>query len=658
MKKGFKLLSVLSLTALGGALVLGATAKNGIAREVKATDYETAIEMSSSFFANWSAVETALGHVPGYFKGTDATYWNEDNSYNALGTFFDGCNNADTKKSTGEHEGDIYTLSSRRWRQDHTRPNIYFQWGGARDVKTDDVYLERLVFNFYATENGALVTSRDMVNDTFSSLTMVLRNYIVPDDVLDMFKDENQNRVDFYMSVDLVDGRTDNYGAHTFGYLHVNQTLQEVADAQWLYYRNCVATSGDNGRTVEQLRSNYWLNGSLKAGFENSFEEDFEDSDVFQANFMLDAGYDKNGGDRHLDKAISSANYRTDPSNTNMPFNKTGNKFFKGWYGSNDGEASGYVEGDSPVYRFVSKPFHLPSNGIVSIKMANKASLHVIDFDGGHGDLAWVDCKTNNPGESTNIAKDGVNAVTMVRHVINLSRYAGRLVQLAIADVEAGGWGAAYFDELKANYTTVPALKVDVVEQVAGGVTSYSALNDVYVSSVEGLAGVESFDYVNNGDNPAEDTSPLLNASKFVKSYMNLFRNNHETNRYCSVYKTQDAKDLLDTYKGLSEAEQRLVCASKDYHRKNATAENWWTIAPTFDLENGSAEAKTLGYSIAFLARENGTAGVTVYGAVLSSIMINSVIDMTNPSVIVGFVGLVTLIALLVFFATKKRKAE
>ena len=57
------------------------------------------------------------------------------------------------------------------------------------------------------------------------------------------------------MSVDLVDGRGDDYGANEFGYLHVNQTHQQVSDAQWRYFNNC---SDGEAASVNDLRKHYY----------------------------------------------------------------------------------------------------------------------------------------------------------------------------------------------------------------------------------------------------------------------------------------------------------------------------------------------------------------------------------------------------------------
>ena len=645
MKKIFKFSLLAGTLGLLGVSLVGVHANRSTLKPTRALDAETSIEMTSAFFTNWAAARAAYGDKdPGNFRSAGATYWG--GSFNAFGSFFDGCTDG-----VEEWKG---TLNSRKWLQNTQW--ISFEWGCAQDHIREGDSVVKLVFHIYTNEEDTTpYASYDVFNDTFMKVSMVQRNFRVPDEVMTHFGNNP-----FYMSVDLVDGRENQYGAHVFGNLKVNQTQQQVADAEWHYYKNCAVAEE---QPLSAFRQNYYLNGTLRQAFTTSFAENFDTQESFDANFMRDDyGSITDGKVAHPDRAISQSTYRT---GTNMPFNNT-NGFFKGWYGGAnddyDGHVYGFVDNDSSTYRFVSKPFRLPENGLVSVKMAGGgASLHLVDFDGGHGDLAWVDCKTFvEGGDESPIAKTGKNTVTMVNHIVNFSKYAGRLVQIGIADVNKPvGWTAAYFDELRADYSVTPAIKVDVVPQTVSDVTSYSAFNDVYVTSVEGNGGV---DYANN-DGPESDSSPLLPASNFVKDYMNLFRNNHETDRFCNVYQSQDAIDLVNAYVGLGEAAQKIVCASNDYHRVNATIDNWHLVRPTFDLEEGSAEDRYLGYSIGYLAKVNNISNVTVYdaGGLEMSVNINRLansIDTNVLIIVIAIVSVTSISAFILFTVIKKRKEQ
>ena len=390
-----KSLFVLPLAA--GLLVIPAIGHQKVEPlKVRADDLETNIEMTTDFFTNWT-------DEAGSIRGIGATCWNGQ-PLSALGSIFDGCL---------DHEGWEGTLTSRKWRQ--TTKWIYFQYGCANNNHVGDESDVKLVFKLWASqddESPAYV--HDFHNDTFTQTTLILRNFRISDE------EYNALNGDFYMSVDLVDGRGIEYGANEFGYLHVNQTHEQVSDAQWYYYTHCVE---GEARNIEAQRAHYYLNGSLKEGFVTGFNEDFDTQESFNTNWMLDNYGDTSVGERHPDRAISHSTYRAEDG-TNMPYNNT-DGFFKGWYGGGDqdveGDTYGYVASDDPVYRFVSKPFRLPENGLVSMKMAgNSASLHLIDFDGGHGDLAWVDIKSFNPdGDLDNIALSSSFYVYFIHNVLN-----------------------------------------------------------------------------------------------------------------------------------------------------------------------------------------------------------------------------------------------
>ena len=586
---------------------------------------ETYIPMTSAFFTNWT-------DDAGTFRGVGANCWN-GKPLNALGSVMDGCL---------DHEWWTGTLTSRKWHQ--TTQWIYFQYGCANNSHVGEASDVKMTFKLWASADAETPAyEHDFHNDTFSQTTLLLRNYMIPT------TEFNALGGDFYMSIDFFDGRTDDYGANEFGYLHVNQTHEQVSDAQWYYYTHCVE---GEAKSVDQLRENYYLNGSLRDGFVTGFAESFDTQYSFNINWMKD-NYGNDVGERHQDRAISHSTYRANQG-TNMPFNSK-NGFFKGWYGAGnddrEGHVYGYVASDDSVYRFVSKPFRLPANGLVSVMMAgNSASLHLIDFDGGHDDLAWVDCKTfvtaGSVEEQNPIALTGKNVCTMVRHVINFSKYAGRLVQIGIADVanKAGGWNAVYFDELKADYDAVPSLHLDVVEQDKD-YKSYSVFNDVYVKATEGDGGV---DYAHD-DGPAIDESPLFEANQVWLYYLSNVRGGREGQNVCNVLTTVETKAFLNAYNDLSVAAKQLVCASDDFQRIGSG--DWWKINPTiFDAEH----QYNLAHTIQYLGEVNNIP-VVVYR---NDMVVGSTAfyyDTNMIMIIVLAATLILTVGLLVFYK-KKRK--
>ena len=596
MKKINKLLTTaLACGVLGAGLLAPALSQGKEVKSVAATDPDpihTEITMNEDFFENWNtASDFDFGDsgktVPGQFKNENGKDYG-GRPLNSFGSVFDGCQDG-YEKIKG-------TLRSVKWRQNTQW--IYFTWGCANDGPKGAGEQVKLVIKLWANKTDAEPTYvHDYWNDTFSKCTMVLRNYHVDDTEYAALNG------DFYMSIDFVDERTGDYGAHEFGYLHVNQTHQQVSDAQWYYIQNC--KDGETG--VGALRNHYRTNGILRNGFvfETGFAESFDTQASFDANWVKDV-YGNDNGERHPDRVISNSTYRT--GGANLPFNNT-NGFFKGWYGGgNDDYADhdfGYVADDWAIYRFVSRPFRLPENGIVSVKMAgNAASLHLLDFE-STSDLAWVDCRTFiTGGDGGLVAKGEINSCTLVNHVINFSKYGGRLVQIGIADVadgdnnkRAGGWQTAYFDELKADYTaqTVPtSFGVEVVEQNNGSI-SYAVLPDYYVKATEGDGGV---DYAAD-DGPSTDASPLYGGVAW-RSYLVNVRGLQEGRNYCSILESQGVKDMLNIYRTLSDDAKAVVWASPDYERVGSG--DYWTINPTF---YESTDSFNIRRSIEYLASVN-----------------------------------------------------
>ena len=202
-----KLLKLLGLSAVVGTLAL-TTATNNKTKETKAIEYESYIPMESSFFTNWT-------NDAGVFADKNATFWAENYHFQAMDTFFRG----------EAAEGWTGTLVSRTWKQ--STQYIYFTLGGARnfDVTGDPVHINV----YYAGHVGSIY------NDTFVENPMLLRYFKIPDNV---FAELKANGDDFDMHIEIVDYQTEGYGFVNFGYLHVNQTEEQVSDAMRFYLNN------------------------------------------------------------------------------------------------------------------------------------------------------------------------------------------------------------------------------------------------------------------------------------------------------------------------------------------------------------------------------------------------------------------------------------
>ena len=669
MKHIKKILTLgLGLGLLGGAVVGAISAKEKV--ETQATDPETYIQMETSFFTDWT-------NDAGRIDPKTATFWPNDNqnySFEALDDFYRG----------EAAEGWIGTLHSRSWQQ--STKYVYFQLGGARDFDHANGHAH-LVFNYgtkmvdddddpLTPEVEQWKYSEDFYNNTFVENPMTLRYYEIP---TERFTELTANADSFKMSLDIVDPCDSGYGFVNLGYLHVNQTEESTSDAMRYFLNNLSKDSRQweiNKR--KEIMNTYFDNADQKRVFfrtVSNVNDTFSSNDDFLNHWYFDHNYFNNvyfqwNGERdveiikHFDKAIGSDDYRPDAA-SNMPFNNDGN-FFRGWY--EESLDSGFAASDGLRYRFVSRPFTLSDqgSGLVSIKMAGKASLHVIDptvknTDSQPADLAWVDNKLIDSGSQANIAASGFNSCTMVNHVINLEAYKGRTIQLAIADRDTSGWSAAYFDTLKTDYSNYPGFKVDYCEQVVGGNHYYPSYADRYMNSQK-VTNENEFGIIYNDKNSVNtaddnailnhvDNSPAKSAHAVWTTYLSAVRGgNHGTN-YCndSIAKSDATKAALGSYNTLSESAKQIVCASDDFERVGSG--DWYSIEPTI---YSSSDTYRIGRSIANLANKNEIS-VVVYG--YSGTIQPRAISKNNTTTIVIVVSvLATSLILGLFFVYKKRK--
>ena len=585
---------------------------------------ETYLPMGTSFFTNWD-------NSWGNFKNSDATYWNEGHSYNALDRFYDGCCEGATEGKTG-------TLISRTWTQ--TTQYVYFTWGCALDNHRDDESLQVKLRFYYG--NGS--DYEDMFNDTHYGIGMMLRYFKVPDSFFNA-----QNGAGFTMHVELIDNRGNDYGAHTLGYFHPNQTFLQVGDA-CRYFVNHLRSSQSSPAA---LSGHFRTNGSLAIAWnaaEPNFSCDFETNEEFQNDFTYDYNYGNNDwmDGRHPLEAISRSEYRPD-NGYNMPFNKSDKAFFKGWYA----DGSGYVASDMPTYRFISKPFVVSLNGLVSIKMGgNAASLHLLDgttFD----ELAWIDCRAfEDHGEDGLIADDGKSTVTMIRHVINFEEFAGRTVRVGIADYKESGWAVSYFDELKTNIDLSTGFKVDrIAQNSTQDGQSYFTVNDIYINST----------HIDNDPNGVKysaskeiitrvDASIYKAAYDVVSYYFANFRNQGTSFNVCTNDNDKIGK-LVSDYSALSAAAQAIVDASEDF--THGTYANEWYRSDIV-RETVADGDLTVGKAIQYLATRYHQS-ITIKNSLLAKMM-------SEPSsmavAVVVFVTTALVISFAIFMVSKKRKKQ
>ena len=638
MKKVFKFSLLAVLAGLVGGGVLMAHANRSEVKQAKADATETYIPMESSFFTDWT-------DDAGSFDSSNATFWSEGYSFEALDTFFRG---ESAESWTG-------TLTSRTWKQ--KTQYIYFQLGGAKDydVTGDPVHL-KIHYGSY---------SDVFYNNTFVENPMTLRYYKIPDTA---YAALTESADDFDMYIEIIDAQTSGYGFANFGYLHVNQTLESTGNAM-RYFLNHLSTDSRDWKVNNRknIFDSYFDNASQKEVFfavASDISESFSSNENFVNHWYFDHNYFNNeyGTERHFDAAISTNEFRPDAA-TNMPFNNDGG-FFRGWYEDTEGHKSGFVAADNLIYRFISRPFVLSGTGIISVKMAGKASLQVIDAtvkntDAQAADLAWIDNHAMQmDGDSTNMASSGFNTTAMVNHVINLEASLGKTIQLAIADFDTSGWSACYFDEIVVNYASRPAYHMDVATQTNNSGTFYPAYADIYVNSAkltsENPLGVKynEDNTVNTADDNAilnhVDSSDSLSSYNVWKSYIDTVRGGQEGRNYCSALVSDDVKAVLNSYNALSASAKQIVCASDDFERVGDG--DWYNINPTI---YGSDHAYNIGRSLQYLGQENNI-NVDVYGNLSAFTGMNLYRNSSMLILVITIIVLASSLAL--FFVIKKKK--
>ena len=86
---------------------------------------------------------------------------------------------------------------------------------------------------FYCGNENEYIGS--LYNDTFLGNAMMLRYFKIPNDVFASLM--NKYPSGFEMRIELVDNKagTGEYAFHNFGYLHINQSLEETREAMYYF---------------------------------------------------------------------------------------------------------------------------------------------------------------------------------------------------------------------------------------------------------------------------------------------------------------------------------------------------------------------------------------------------------------------------------------
>ena len=608
-----KLLSILSICVGLGVCAGLVGAKSNSSEEVSAAGpgYQTYVPVTDGWIENYA---NGTNDVWKLVRGRNDTFW-DTRTFNAMDEFVDSIHKADGGEAwRGAYRTPELTL------YDNDHRYISFLFGGGPD---------NIFMNVYQVSGEAGAGDRiDHVHTMFDapvrSCNMSFFYYELPSQI------QPGDRFLLYVE----DGRESDYGGFTFGGIHINQTLEDVAKTFSAHKTQIKLNEyyhADNLSACESIlnfyaNDNYYATvRTAEAALANA-DEDFE---VNHHMSMWAYDYVNSNANINFNGVISDIDYKQDDYfQVGMPSNKTGDMYFRA-------ENTGVAE--DAKYRLVSSEFTLSGSGFVSAKLGGgTAVLEVLDSNydvlvssataeatgdnklrpGFHGEA--------NQAETFNIAETGVRLNTMSRVYLDASAYVGHKVRIAISDARTGGsWGLAYFDEIKTYYASTPSFKVDVATQG----DHYVVIPDEYVGSASTAFG---------------------KAHAFWRSYLGLLREGNTD--YCTARVSDDVKTLLNTYKSIGEDAQRIVCASQDYQRIGEGT--WYDVNPTVFASNAQY---SISHSLSYLAEENGVNGVVVYesGAVTSRIN-----NQSNNMVILIIVISLSVLSILVLLVIKKRKYQ
>ena len=635
-----KLLTVLTLAAVGGALALGAKSANKVeVAEGMAHDYQTYVPLRDGWIENTDGSnETNLNDAirarnDRFWNGADSGWDSQERSFNALDEFVDTIHRANGGENwRGAYRTPELTLHD----NDHRYISFLFGGGG------DDIFINIFQVRGAAGAGDRIAGIRTALNETgyFENEGEVnpdkLNAPISCNMVFKYFELPNEIQPGEQFLIYVRDGRTGGYGGFTFGDVHINQTLEDVARSFSAHKAQMKLNEymSDWTRNANEFVLNYYANDSYYATVRNAevaltdANEDFEYNDRLskwcydQQNSVYENGDLANINFDYIysDKEIKWGGYFYDNDGL-MPLNKTGNRFLSGEPDDVDGNNCGLPE--SAKYRLVSPEFTLSGTGLISAKLGGHyARLSLLDSN-----FNVLLTTGNNPSfldaDMTNIVASGSRLCTMTRTYLDCSAYLNQRVHVAIEDSQTGGgWGLAYFDEIVTRYDNLPSFKLDVIHQ------SSSKSENVYNGVIfEKLVVGATY----NVDFKA--------AYDFVNSYYAAARNASSGFSRCEA----NLDSLLNTYDGLSATAKAIVDGSDDYYYGD-------------DLGHFSGDYYLAAVNKSYTIGQAITAIKTGVYPTLSSTRF--VFNDENTQMIVLVVFALTGFSLVTLFAIKKRKHQ
>ena len=595
-----KVLSLFALTALAGALVVGAAANSRVAKGVAAdAPAQTYVKLTDGWvqgtdgWGDKTVNELLRGRNDRFWSGNaDQNNWDsQERTFNGTDEFIDTIHKAGTEEWRGNYRTPELTLA------DNDHRYISFMFGGGET----DIFIN--VFHVRTTYQGNLIDdkegdgdrwiakygegyNRDVIRDirpffdgsgTFDdkeakfnaprTCNMTFRYYRLPDSI----------EVGDQFLIFVRDGKTGGYGGFTFGDVHINQTLEDCAksfSAHKTQMKLNRFTSDWNKNAIDSVL-NFYGNDSYYDDIRDAEAALTDANDGFEVNDHLSKwAYDlqnstyENGdlANINFDSIYSDKDWKWGgfffDNNGLMPTNKSGNMYLTGEPDDSDGPNCGLPE--SAKYRLISPEFKLSGTGLISAKLGGHFSeLQLLDSNfniiarTGATNPSFV--VSTEDSQWSNIAESGVRLNTMVRTYLDCGEFVNQRVHVALVDTQTGGnWNLSYFDEVVTKYTNNPGLKIDLTDQ-------HPSSND----SIH-YHGYILDKYINNSHNAS-----FKEAYDFLQTYYSSLRS--PANRFDYAYASSETKTSIGSeYALLSEGAKAIVDNSEDLQVVGNYNSDWW----------------------------------------------------------------------------------
>ena len=576
--------------------------------------------------------KTEVGDI---IRGRGERFWSggsgfdsQERTFNAMDEFVDTIHKAKGREGwRGAYRTPELTLAD----NDHRYISFLFG-GGEGDIfinifqvsgeagSGDRIAGIRTAFNL-DSENGNYDSNKDkddsLKKNAPISCNMVFKYFELPAEI------KPGDRFLIYVR----DGKTSDYGGFTFGGIHINQTLEDVAK-YFSAHKKQVDINGYTSpwnRNASDFVLNYYATDAYYSTVRTAEAALTDADDNFEINDHLSSwAFDYEFSTAPLDFNQVSSDRDGKDWTERMPANKTGNRFF-------NADTTGIGEGEK--YRFVSNEFTLGGTGFVSAKLGGgTAVMSLIDNEGNELVSSRIAEATGtnilNAGfhdaSVANIMASGARLNTMSRTYLDASAHLGKRVRVVLSDDRTGGnWGLAYFDEVVTKYDVVPHLRVDQIEQQWGeNPTYHGVVSDKYVGSLSTNFG---------------------KAYDFVQRYYSLMRNPTNGVSWCDMLNNDDVKNLLSEYKGLALEVKSLVDNAQDYDfGKDATSENFF---------NEEADTSyTIGETMAYID------SVVSLGSPSGSVLPNISGNDSGSTIIITFASVALFSGLAIGLIVYKRK--